>query len=89
MVVEDHIFQDMASGADLERPALDILLDLAATGAVQHVVVLEPDRLSREPAHHYILEQDFKKYGAPVEFVHGQCEDSPEGELQKALLQTV
>lgn len=88
-VIDEHVFQDMASGANLERPALDKLLDLASTGAIQHVVVLELDRLSREPAHHYILEQDFKKYGAPVEFVNSHFDDSPEGDLQKAIMQAI
>lgn len=47
-VTDDSVFTDDGqSGARLARPALDRLRDLVAQGAVQTVLVLAPDRLSR------------------------------------------
>ena len=47
---EAHIFRDEGySGARLDRPGLDALRDAVRDGAVEHVVVLSPDRLARRP----------------------------------------
>jgi site-specific DNA recombinase len=45
-VIED----DGYSGANLVRPGLEVVRDLAAEGQIQAVVALSPDRLSRKCA---------------------------------------
>src|SRR5688500_18429029 len=43
------------SGASLERPGMDHVRDLVATGGVSVVLAQDRDRFSREPAYHYLL----------------------------------
>ena len=45
------------SAASLERPGMDRVRDLVAAGDVSVVLAQDRDRLSREPAHHYLLRQ--------------------------------
>lgn len=48
-VPEEWIFEDEGySGASLVRPGLERIRDLAAEGELQTVLVLSPDRLSRQ-----------------------------------------
>lgn len=72
---------DGYSGADLNRPGLDQLRDLAADRIVEGVLVLSPDRLSRKQAHQIILLEEFKKRNIQVIFNTQQVGDSPEDQL--------
>ena len=52
----DLIFiDDGYSGATLSRPGLDALRDRAMVGALDHILVLAPDRLARNHAHQLVL----------------------------------
>jgi len=76
-------FLDQAvSGAQLARPALDRLRDLAAEGLFETVICLSPDRLSRQYAHLWILMDELKQVGVKVIFVNQPpVEDNPQGQL--------
>jgi site-specific DNA recombinase len=46
------------SGASLERPGMDRIRDLVASGNVSVVLAQDRDRFSREPAYAYLLRRD-------------------------------
>ncbi|MDI6768629.1 MAG: recombinase family protein [Anaerolineales bacterium] len=80
---KEFYFLDQAiSGAQLPRPALDRLRDLAVEGLFDTVLCLSPDRLSRKYAHQWILVEELKRSGVSVIFVNQPpVEDNPQGQL--------
>jgi len=81
-VSEEHIFTDNGiSGTELIRPGLEALRDLVATQAINRIVVLCPDRLSRKQAHQLILSEEFSRYDVDLEFVNYTASSSPEDQL--------
>jgi len=82
-------FQDRFSGTELERPGLDDLLQFVANNSIDVVVAYDLDRVAREPAYQAIIEMELEGSGAKVEYVLGQYEDSPSGELTKSLMAAI
>jgi site-specific DNA recombinase len=80
---KEFYFLDQAvSGAQLARPSLDRLRDLAGEGLFETVLCLSPDRLSRQYAHQWILMDELKRAGIKVVFVNQPpVEDNPQGQL--------
>jgi site-specific DNA recombinase len=69
-VAEEHVFRDEGySGARLDRPGLDALRDAVRDGAVEHVAVLSPDRLTRRYAYQVLLLEEFRRTGCQVTFL--------------------
>ncbi len=74
-------FEDAGySGKFLERPDLDELRDLVATGSVNVVVVSKRDRLARGLYAGY-LKNEFKRRGVELAALDSITEDTPYGEL--------
>ena len=69
------------SGSTLLRPALERLRDLAATGVIQRLYILCPDRLSRSYAHVVLLCEELGRCGVEVVFLNHARGKSPENEL--------
>ncbi len=70
-VADEWVFQDEGySGANLARPGLERVRDLAAEGQIQAVLVLSPDRLSRKYAYQVLLIEELGRCGVEVIFVH-------------------
>ena len=80
---KEYYFLDQAiSGAQLARPGLDRLRDLASEGLFEVVLCLSPDRLSRQYAHQYILMEEMKRAGIKVVFTNQPpVADNPQGQL--------
>jgi site-specific DNA recombinase len=74
--VDEH-----ASGARLDRPALDRLRDLAAEGVFEAVLVWSPDRLARRYAYQVVLLEELTRWGCEVVFVHHPFGASPEEQM--------
>src|ERR687894_378785 len=74
------------SGASLERPGMDRVRDLVAAGGVSVVLAQDRDRVSREPAYHYLLRREFEEYGCKIRAMNDRGDDSPEGELTDGIL---
>lgn len=55
------------SGTSLERPGMDRVRDLVATGIVSVVTVQDLDRLARETAHYQLLRHEFGIKGCRLE----------------------
>ncbi len=81
-LAEEHIFRDEGySGARLDRPGLDGLRDAVRDGAVEHVVVLSPDRLARRYAYQVLLLEEFRRAGCRVTFLQHPISDDPNDQL--------
>ena len=74
------------SGASLERPGMDKVRDLVATGGVSVVLAQDRDRFAREPAYHYLLRREFEEHGCKLKALNDRGDDSPEGELTDGIL---
>jgi site-specific DNA recombinase len=81
LTIVQECIDDGYSGADLNRPGLDRLRDLAQDGLIEGVLVLSPDRLSRKQAHQIILLEEFQKRNIQMLFTNQQFSDSPEDQL--------
>src|SRR5450631_1846441 len=73
------------SGASLIRPGLDSLRDGVAAGLIDTVVILSPDRLSRNYAYQYLLSEELVKNGAELVFVNSPPASTPGAELLRQL----
>jgi site-specific DNA recombinase len=74
------------SGASLERPGMDRVRDLVATGGVSVVLAQDRDRFAREPAYHYLLKREFEEHGTKIRALNDRGDESPEGELTDGIL---
>ena len=78
-------FSDDYTGAAIDRPELNKLRDYMARNPVDIVIVYDIDRLARKSAYQVLIEEEFKRAGAVIEFVMAQYEDTDEGRLQKQI----
>lgn len=69
------------SGAILERPALNRLREDVNNGLIDHIIVYDLDRLSRNHVHQIILVQEWEKKGVKLDFVNMDFKNTPEGML--------
>jgi site-specific DNA recombinase len=74
------------SGASLERPSMDRVRDLVASGGVSVVLAQDRDRFAREPAYHYLLRREFEEHGTKIRALNDRGDESPEGELTDGIL---
>jgi site-specific DNA recombinase len=74
------------SGVSLERPGMDHVRDLVATGGVSVVLAQDRDRFAREPAYHYLLRREFEEHGTKIRALNDRGDESPEGELTDGIL---
>src|SRR5215203_5043740 len=74
------------SGASLERPGMDRVRDLVATGGVTVVLAQDRDRFAREPAYHYLLREEFAEHGTKIRALNDRGDESPEGQLTDGIL---
>lgn len=74
------------SGASLERPGMDRVRDLVATGGVSVVLAQDRDRFSREPAYTYLLRREFEEHDTTLKALNDRGDDSPEGQLTDGIL---
>src|SRR5262245_53921962 len=81
-LLEAAVFVDDGySGASLDRPALRRLREAAAAGAVDIVLIHDPDRLARRLAHQLVLLDELERRRVRVEFLTTPREDTPESRL--------
>ena len=68
-------------GAILARPALEQLRDVAATGAIDRLYVLCPDRLARKYAYQVLLVDELCRCGVELVFLNQELGQTPEQDL--------
>lgn len=69
------------SGSTLARPALDALRDKVAEGAVEAVLVHDPDRLARDYVHQMLLVEEIERHGCRFHFVRRPIGVTPDERL--------
>ncbi len=80
LIVKEYIDEGY-SGELLARPALDKLRDDAKSNLFQAVVMLDPDRLSRNYVNAAIVMQELQESGKEVIFINAPPTDTSEGKL--------
>jgi site-specific DNA recombinase len=78
---EARFLDDGHSGATLVRPALERLRDLAATGAIDRLYVLCPDRLARSYALQMLVVDELRRCAVELVFVNHELGKTPEDNL--------
>ena len=78
---EMQFVDDGFSGTTLIRPGLGRLRDHIASGLVDKIYVLSPDRLARKYAYQVLLIDEFKHSGIELIFINHEVGRTPEGEL--------
>ena len=76
-----YVLTEMESGAFMNRPTLGEMLEIVKERKVGLVVILNPDRLARDPLDLLTIMRIFAEAGVRLEFVHGSSDNSPEGQL--------
>ena len=77
----EDVLTEQFTGSVMERPVLNRVRALAASGEYDALFCQVPDRLSRNPVHLLMLIEEFASHGVSVKFVHGVSDDTPEGQL--------
>jgi DNA invertase Pin-like site-specific DNA recombinase len=77
----EAFIDDGYSGSELDRPALNRLRKAVEDGRVDIVFSYDPDRLSRNLSDLLLLESEFTRYGAKLEFITQEMDTSPEGKM--------
>src|SRR6202049_4438665 len=81
-VPKEWIFQDEGySGANIVRPGLEAVRDLAAEGHIEAVLIHSPDRLSRKYAYQVLLTEEFVRHGVETIFIKAPHSGTPEDQL--------
>jgi len=81
-VPAEWIFQDEGySGANLARPGLEALRDLAAEGQIRAALVYSPDRLSRKYAYQILLVEELSRCDVELVLLKAPAGTSPEDQL--------
>ena len=86
--IVDEVEDGGYSGAYLERPGLDRVREMVATGSVNAVVVLFRDRIARE-VYAQLLAEEFRDHGARLVALNSRGNDSPDGELGDNILDVI
>lgn len=89
-IPHERVFADDGfSGATLDRPALETLRDLAASGAIATILAWSVDRLSRNFAYQILLQEEFARAGAQLVFVQEPDDATPQGMLLRQMLSVI
>ena len=78
-------YVDDYTSRELSRPGLDAALDFLERVGFDVLIVYALDRLARDPYIRQTLEMELEERGARVEYVIGNYDDTPHGEVRKDL----
>jgi site-specific DNA recombinase len=78
-------FVDDFTSTELNRPGLDACLIFLKNFGFDVLLVHAVDRLARDPFYRQVIEREVNSLGARVEYVLGNYDESPEGEVRKDL----
>jgi site-specific DNA recombinase len=77
------------SGATLDRPGLDRVRNLVASGGVSAVLAQDRDRFAREPAYLWVLQKELGEHGCKLRALNDRGDDSAEGMLTDGILDQI
>ena len=78
-------FVDDYTSTELSRPGLNACLSFLKNVGFDVLLVHAIDRLARDPYYRQTIEREFVALGARVEYILGNYDESPEGEVRKDL----
>jgi site-specific DNA recombinase len=78
-------FVDDYTSTELSRPGLNACLSFLNSKGFDVLIVHAIDRLARDPYFRQTIEREVAALGAKVEYVLGNYDESPEGEVRKDL----
>ena len=81
-----YIWRETESGAYMDRPVLELMLQAVRNRKVDIVVVYDHDRLARDPLDLLNIQRVFIHADVRLEFVRGPSDTSPEGQLMTYFL---
>ena len=81
------VHRDTGSGLNLERLGLSTLRARYTSGAIQGVVVVRLDRLSRSPEHKAMLVAEMRAHGVGLHCVDEDVTDTLQVELTSKILE--
>jgi len=76
---------DDYTSREISRPSLDASLSYLEEYGFDVVVILSIDRLARDPYIRQTLEREYARRGAKAEYVIGNYDETPEGDVRKDL----
>ncbi len=77
--------RDTATGSTLDRPGMERVRELTASGQVDIVLARAVDRLSRKQTHVAILVEEMEQQGVALDFVTEDFEDTAVGQLVRSV----
>jgi len=80
-VLDDNVFQEARSGAEIDRPKFNIFRSLIREKDVEAAICYSTDRLARNPIHIAIIAEECEKRGISLIFVTEPLDNSSEGQL--------
>jgi site-specific DNA recombinase len=81
-VPDAHVLIDEGiSGTTMDRPGLRTLRELVNAQAIAAVIVIDPDRLSRNLGHQLLLAEELEQAGVKLLIVSHPLEQGPQGWL--------
>ena len=83
--VIEEITDPGQSGASLERPGMDRVRDLVASGGVSVALALDRDRLARKVVLNLVLEEELARHGCELRALNDYAGDSPEAALMRGI----
>jgi len=75
--------EGQTSGASWNLPKLDEMMEKAAAGSFDVLVVTEIDRLSRRLAKQVVIEQELSRLGIEIKYVNSHYPETSDGQLDK------
>src|SRR6266496_254313 len=78
-------YVDDYTGTELSRPGLNACLAFLQSTGFDVLIAHSIDRLARDPFFRQTIEREVASLGARVEYVLGNYDESPEGEVRKDL----
>ena len=78
-------YVDDFTSTELNRPGFDACLKFLEKYGFDVLLVHAIDRLARDPFHRQVLEREINARGARVEYILGNYDETPEGEVRKDL----
>jgi site-specific DNA recombinase len=83
--IPDHLVkvycESGESGEDIERPQMEQLREDIKKGLIKRVIIVHPDRLSRNMVDRLIVCAEFDKYGVELIFIDVEYKETEEGKL--------
>lgn len=80
-----HVYCEVHTGAELDRPKLRALREAVRAGEVKVLIAFALDRLSREQAHLYILDHECARTGVDLLFVTEDFDKTPVGKIIRSV----